>query len=99
MVGNIQILVPQQKKTITTSKFHKTGVYSLYIFAMTAKAGFYIYSKTNRFFSVSSRICLSVFIWGINTFHAQLPKMDEVVKQTYTDHEIMLLLETRSKKM
>jgi len=29
----------------------------------------------------------------INNFHVQLPKMDEVIKKTYTDHEIMLLLE------
>jgi len=28
----------------------------------------------------------------INSFQVQLPKMDEVIKETYTDHEIMLLL-------
>jgi len=28
----------------------------------------------------------------IESFGVQLPKMDEVIKQTYTDHEIMLLL-------
>ena len=28
----------------------------------------------------------------INSFQVQLPKMDEVIKQTYTDHEIMILL-------
>ena len=29
----------------------------------------------------------------INGFKVQLPKMDEIIKKTYTDHEIMLLLE------
>jgi len=38
------------------------GVYSLYIFAMTRGTGFLICPKTNRFFSVFSRICLSPFI-------------------------------------
>ena len=39
----------------------------------------------------------AIFYYGmkkgyINNFQVQLPKMDEIVKQTYTDHEIMLLL-------
>ena len=39
----------------------------------------------------------AIFYYGIKkgyikSFQVQLPKMDEIIKQTYTDHEIMLLL-------